>query len=137
MQDGELPISRAAVLCADWPFHFCSSAGLYQFLPPESREFEDLVKIISSFYLESTSRGTFSYCKARLIHNELLEKEVGLSQLVSERRKRLRGYVSRFTFSLAQFIEKRREMKQEGRTEQELTESYCFLFPDKSKVINS
>jgi len=25
-------------------------------------------------------------------------------------------------------------MKQEGRTEQELTESYCFLFPDKSKV---
>lgn len=33
-----------------------------------------------------------------------------------------------------QFIEKRREMKQEGRTEQELAESYCFLFPDKSKV---
>ncbi|XP_072222346.1 protein TASOR isoform X2 [Leuresthes tenuis] len=81
--------------------------GLYQFLPPESREFEDLVKIISSFYLEASSRGTFSYCKARLIHNELLEKE---------------------------FIEKRREMKQEGRTEQELTESYCFLFPDKSKL---
>lgn len=25
-------------------------------------------------------------------------------------------------------------MKQEGRTEQELAESYCFLFPDKSKV---
>lgn len=51
--------------------------GLYQFLPPDSREFEDLVKIISSFYLDSSSRGTFSYCKARLIHNELLEKEVG------------------------------------------------------------
>ncbi|XP_061591933.1 protein TASOR isoform X2 [Cololabis saira] len=81
--------------------------GLYQFLPPDSREFEDLVKIISSFYLDASSRGTFSYCKARLIHNELLEKE---------------------------FIEKRREMKQEGRTEQELTESYCFLFPDKSKL---
>ncbi|KAM6924531.1 protein TASOR [Xenentodon cancila] len=81
--------------------------GLYQFLPPDSREFEDLVKIISSFYLDSSSRGTFSYCKARLIHNELLEKE---------------------------FIEKRREMKQEGRTEQELAESYCFLFPDKSKL---
>ncbi|KAM9342667.1 protein TASOR isoform 2-T2 [Pholidichthys leucotaenia] len=81
--------------------------GLYQFLPPDSREFEDLVKIISSFYLDTSSRGTFSYCKARLIHNELLEKE---------------------------FIEKRREMKQEGRTEQELTESYCFLFPDKSKL---
>ncbi|XP_054465261.1 protein TASOR isoform X2 [Anoplopoma fimbria] len=81
--------------------------GLYQFLPPDSREFEDLVKIVSSFYLDATSRGTFSYCKARLIHNELLEKE---------------------------FIEKRREMKQEGRTEQELAESYCFLFPDKSKL---
>nr|XP_020485190.1 protein TASOR-like isoform X1 [Labrus bergylta] len=81
--------------------------GLYQFLPPDSREFDDLVKIVSSFYLDASSRGTFSYCKARLIHNELLEKE---------------------------FIEKRREMKQEGRTEQELTESYCFLYPDKSKL---
>lgn len=26
-------------------------------------------------------------------------------------------------------------MKQEGRNEQELTESYCFLYPDKSKVL--
>lgn len=51
-------------------------AGLYWFLPPDSREFEDLVKIVSSCYLDSSSRGTFSYCKARLIHNELLEKEV-------------------------------------------------------------
>ncbi|XP_034028531.1 protein TASOR isoform X2 [Thalassophryne amazonica] len=81
--------------------------GLYQILAPDSREFEDLVKLISSFYLDSSSRGMFSYCKARLIHNELLEKE---------------------------FIEKRREMKQEGRTDQELTESYCFLYPDKSKL---
>ncbi|KAE8293585.1 Protein TASOR [Larimichthys crocea] len=81
--------------------------GLYQFLPPDSREFKDLVKIVSSFYLDASSRGTFSYCKARLIHNELLEKE---------------------------FIEKRREMKQDGRTEQELNEMYCFLYPDKSKL---
>ncbi|KAM8830901.1 protein TASOR isoform 2-T2 [Synchiropus picturatus] len=81
--------------------------GLYQFLPPDSREFDDLVKIVSSFYLDSSSRGTFSYSKARLIYNELLEKE---------------------------FIEKRREMKQEGRTDQELAESYCFLYPDKSKL---
>lgn len=35
---------------------------------------------------------------------------------------------------VSQFIEKRREMKQEGRTEQELAESYCLLYPDKSKV---
>ncbi|XP_069383025.1 protein TASOR isoform X2 [Paralichthys olivaceus] len=81
--------------------------GLYNFLRPDSREFEDLVKILSSFYLDSSSRAAFSYSKARLIYNELLEKE---------------------------FIEKRREMKQEGRTEQELTESYCFLFPDKAKL---
>ncbi|XP_072305848.1 protein TASOR-like [Eucyclogobius newberryi] len=81
--------------------------GLYQFLPPDSREFDDLVKTISSFYLDSASRGTFTYCKARLIHNELLEKE---------------------------FVEKRREMKQEGRNEPELVESYCFLFPEKSKL---
>lgn len=58
--------------------YVCVCAGLYQFLPPDSREFEDLVKIISSFYLDPSSRGCFSYCKARLIHNELLEKEVGL-----------------------------------------------------------
>ncbi len=57
-------------------------AGLYQFLPPDSREFKDLVKTVSSFYLDSSSRGTFSYCKARLIHNELLEKEVGHGLLV-------------------------------------------------------
>ncbi|XP_068188803.1 protein TASOR [Antennarius striatus] len=81
--------------------------GLYHDLLPDSREFEDLLKIVSSCYLDSSSRGAFSYCKARLIHNELQEKE---------------------------FIEKRREMKQEGRTEQEVTESFCFLYPDKSKL---
>lgn len=37
-------------------------------------------------------------------------------------------------FPVCQFIEKRRELKQEGRTDPELVESYCFLFPDKSKV---
>lgn len=36
---------------------------------------------------------------------------------------------------ISQFIEKRRELKQEGRTEQELSESFCFLYPDKSKVL--
>lgn len=50
---------------------------MYQLLPPDSREFDDLVKLLSSFYLDVSSRGTFSYSKARLIHNELLEKEVG------------------------------------------------------------
>ena len=47
---------------------------------------------------------------------------------------RLLCLIFRLLFIVCQFIEKRREMKQEGRTEQELTESYCFLYPDKSKV---
>uniref|UniRef100_A0A8C1WKD6 Transcription activation suppressor b n=1 Tax=Cyprinus carpio TaxID=7962 RepID=A0A8C1WKD6_CYPCA len=65
------------------------------------------VKLLSTFYLDTNSRGTFTYTKASLIHNELLEKE---------------------------FIEKKRELKQNGRTEAELAESYAFLLPDKNKV---
>lgn len=30
-----------------------------------------------------------------------------------------------------QFVEKRKELKQDGRTEKELAESFCFLFSDK------
>lgn len=33
-----------------------------------------------------------------------------------------------------QFIEKKRELKQNGRTDAELEESYGFLLPDKDKV---
>lgn len=136
----------SALLClmayfnADMLFCFFL-AGLYNFLPPDSREFEDLVKTVSSCYLDSSSRGTFTYCKARLIRNELLEKEVGCQSYAFA----LFGFfvsgmlflvVSHLVWNLfiCQFIEKRREMKQEGRTEQELSESFCFLFPDKSKV---
>ncbi|XP_065142092.1 protein TASOR [Paramisgurnus dabryanus] len=81
--------------------------GLLQHLSPDSREFEDVVKVLSTFYLDASSRGTFTYTKASLIHNELLEKE---------------------------FIEKKRELKQNGRVEAELTESYAFLLPEKNKV---
>uniref|UniRef100_W5L8S8 Transcription activation suppressor b n=1 Tax=Astyanax mexicanus TaxID=7994 RepID=W5L8S8_ASTMX len=81
--------------------------GLLQMLPPDSREFEELVKVLSSFYLDAPSRGAFTYTKACLIHNELLEKE---------------------------FVEKKRELKQAGRTEAELTESYAFLLPDTNKT---
>ncbi|XP_042568916.1 protein TASOR-like isoform X1 [Cyprinus carpio] len=80
---------------------------LLQQLSPDSREFEEVVKLLSTFYLDTNSRGTFTYTKASLIHNELLEKE---------------------------FIEKKRELKQNGRTEAELAESYAFLLPDKNKV---
>ncbi|KAJ8372016.1 hypothetical protein AAFF_G00295280 [Aldrovandia affinis] len=80
--------------------------ALFQNLPPESREFEDVVKILLSSYLESSSAGTFSYAKARLVHNELLEKD---------------------------FCEKRRELKQKGRSDSELLESYSFLLTHSSK----
>ncbi|KAG5835885.1 hypothetical protein ANANG_G00248740 [Anguilla anguilla] len=81
--------------------------ALFQYLSQGSREFEDVVKILSSCYRDASSAGTFSYTKARLVHSELLEKD---------------------------FIEKKREMKQDGRTDKELVESYCFLLPDASKL---
>lgn len=92
------------------------------------------MKIVSSCYLDSSSRGTFTYCKARLIRNELLEKEVGSSEFCCLCCRAPDCCVSLAVELLSQFIEKRREMKQEGRTEQELSESFCFLYPDKSKV---
>lgn len=92
------------------------------------------MKIVSSCYLDSSSRGTFTYCKARLIRNELLEKEVGSSEFCCLCCRAPDCCVSLAVELLYQFIEKRREMKQEGRTEQELAESFCFLYPDKSKV---
>lgn len=36
-----------------------------------------------------------------------------------------------------QFVEKRREMKADGRTDKELDESYCFLLTDAVKVISN
>ncbi|XP_066527502.1 protein TASOR [Hoplias malabaricus] len=81
--------------------------GLLQMLSPDSREFEDIVKLLTSCYLDASSRGAFTYTKACLIHNELLEKE---------------------------FIEKKRELKQNGRTEAELVDSYAFLMPDTNKT---
>ncbi|XP_053338676.1 protein TASOR [Clarias gariepinus] len=81
--------------------------GLLQHLGPESRELEELFKLLSSSYLDTSSRGAFTYTKAFLIHNELLEKE---------------------------YIEKKRELKQAGRTDAELTDSYAFLLPDAKKT---
>ncbi|XP_041080285.1 protein TASOR isoform X2 [Polyodon spathula] len=81
--------------------------ALFQFMSLDSREFKEILKIMSSSYLDSSSGSTFSYKKASLIHSELLEKE---------------------------FIEKRRELKQDGRTEKELVESYAFLLADPTKL---
>uniref|UniRef100_A0A452HFE1 Uncharacterized protein n=1 Tax=Gopherus agassizii TaxID=38772 RepID=A0A452HFE1_9SAUR len=50
--------------------------ALFQPVAMGSREFEDVVKILHSSYLESGSMANFNYKRASLIHSELLEKEV-------------------------------------------------------------
>ncbi|KPP75736.1 protein FAM208A-like [Scleropages formosus] len=65
------------------------------------------MKILSTSYLQSSSAGAFVYTKAQLVQNELLEKD---------------------------FAEKRREMKQNGRTDSELLESYGFLLLESYKL---
>ncbi|XP_066526927.1 protein TASOR isoform X2 [Hoplias malabaricus] len=81
--------------------------ALIQLLSSDSREFSDILKIITSSYKDPASVGSFVYSKPRLVHSEPLEKE---------------------------FMEKRKELKQDGRTEKELTESFCFLLCDAHKV---
>ncbi|KAM9134770.1 protein TASOR isoform 4-T4 [Pangshura tecta] len=83
--------------------------ALFQPVAMGSREFEDVVKILHSSYLESGSIANFNYKRASLIHSELLEKE---------------------------FTEKRRELKCDGRLEKELIESYAFLMVDRPQVQN-
>ncbi|XP_029286862.1 protein TASOR isoform X3 [Cottoperca gobio] len=74
--------------------------ALFQYVSIESREYDDMMTILTSNYIDTGSAGCFTYCKPRLVHSELLEKE---------------------------FVEKRKEMKADGRTDKELEESYCFL----------
>ncbi|KAM4882652.1 protein TASOR isoform 3-T3 [Thomomys bottae] len=81
--------------------------ALFQPLTPGSREFEDVLNILHSSYLEQTSVTNFNYKRACLIHNELLEKE---------------------------FAEKRKELKVDGRLDKELSESYAFLMVDRYQV---
>uniref|UniRef100_A0A8C8VHA0 Transcription activation suppressor n=1 Tax=Pelusios castaneus TaxID=367368 RepID=A0A8C8VHA0_9SAUR len=83
--------------------------ALFQPVAMGSREFEDVVKILHSSYLESGSVANFNYKRASLVHSELLEKE---------------------------FTEKRRELKCDGRLEKELVESYAFLMVDRPQVQN-
>lgn len=42
----------------------------------ESREYDDLMSVMTSSYLDACSTACFTYSKPRLINNELLEKEV-------------------------------------------------------------
>ncbi|NXF02137.1 TASOR protein, partial [Smithornis capensis] len=81
--------------------------ALFQPLVPGSREFEDIVKILHSSYLDQSSVPNFNYRRASLVHSELLEKE---------------------------FTEKRRELKFDGCLEKELSESYAFLMVDRCQI---
>ncbi|XP_060925088.1 uncharacterized protein tasora isoform X2 [Limanda limanda] len=66
-----------------------------------------MVNILTSSYFDTGSAGCFTYCKPRLVYSELPEKE---------------------------FVEKRREMKMDGRMDTELEESYGFMLVEASKV---
>ncbi|XP_053845378.1 protein TASOR isoform X1 [Vidua macroura] len=81
--------------------------ALFQPVLPGSREFEDIIKILHSCYLDQSSVSNFKYKRASLVHSELLEKE---------------------------FTEKRRELKFDGRLEKELSESYAFLMVDRCQI---
>ncbi|XP_035485932.2 protein TASOR isoform X2 [Scophthalmus maximus] len=81
--------------------------ALFQYVSTESREFEDMVTSLTSSYFDAGSAGCFTYSKPRQVHSELQEKE---------------------------FVEKRREMKVDGRADKELEESYCFLLADADKL---
>ncbi|KAI3369721.1 hypothetical protein L3Q82_024567 [Scortum barcoo] len=81
--------------------------ALFLHVSVESREYEDMMTILTSSYIDTASAGCFTYSKPRLVQSELLEKE---------------------------FVEKRREMKADGRTDKELEESYCFLLADTVKL---
>ncbi|XP_076850394.1 protein TASOR isoform X2 [Brachyhypopomus gauderio] len=81
--------------------------ALFQYLSSDSREYAEILKIITSSYKDPSSTGSFVYSKPRLVHSDPLEKD---------------------------FVEKRKELKLEGRTDKELTESFCFLPCDSHNV---
>ncbi|KAI9526621.1 hypothetical protein NQZ68_038001 [Dissostichus eleginoides] len=83
------------------------SVSLFQDVSTESREYEDMMTTLTSSYIDTGSAGCFTYCKPRLVHSELLERE---------------------------FVEKRKEMKADGRTDKELEESYCFMLAENTKL---
>ncbi|XP_056130188.1 uncharacterized protein LOC130107556 isoform X2 [Lampris incognitus] len=81
--------------------------ALFQYVSTESREYEDMLNILTSSYIDTGSTSCFTYSKPQLVYSEVQEKE---------------------------FVEKRREMKVEGRTDKELEECYYFLSADSVKL---
>lgn len=59
-------------------FYFFSFVALFQPVPPESREFEEIINILHGSYLDPSSVSNFKYKRASLVHSELLEKEVSM-----------------------------------------------------------
>lgn len=51
-------------------------SALFQFVSTESREYEDMKTALTSSYIDANSAGCFTYSNPRLVHSELLEKEV-------------------------------------------------------------
>ncbi|XP_040603716.1 protein TASOR isoform X2 [Mesocricetus auratus] len=102
-EEPERPVRRSFQI----PRKSREKKALFQPLTPGSREFEDVLNILHSSYLEPSSVTNFNYRRACLIHNEILEKE---------------------------FTEKRRELKFDGRLDKELSESYAFLMVDRYQV---
>ncbi|XP_021518089.1 protein TASOR isoform X2 [Meriones unguiculatus] len=102
-EEPERPVRRSFQI----PRKSREKKALFQPLTPGSREFEDVLNILHSSYLEPSSVTNFKYRRACLIRNELLEKE---------------------------FTEKRRELKFDGRLDKELSESYAFLMVDRYQV---
>ncbi|XP_066102220.1 protein TASOR isoform X4 [Saccopteryx bilineata] len=102
-EEPERPVRRSFQI----PRKSREKKALFQPLTPGSREFEDVLNILHSSYLEPTSVTNFNYKRACLVHNELLEKE---------------------------FTEKRRELKFDCRLDKELSESYAFLMVDRYQV---
>uniref|UniRef100_A0ABM0MEY0 Uncharacterized protein LOC102806952 n=1 Tax=Saccoglossus kowalevskii TaxID=10224 RepID=A0ABM0MEY0_SACKO len=77
---------------------------LLQSLSLDSREYaRDILPMVSQHYRERSSKSTFTYQSAYLVHNADLNRE---------------------------FQEKRKEMKSEGRTDKELNEHYAFFCVD-------
>jgi len=54
----------------------CFLSALFQYVSIESREYEDMMSVLNSSYIDTGSAGCFTYCKPRLVHSEPLEKEV-------------------------------------------------------------
>lgn len=55
-------------------------SALFQLVSMESREYEDMKSILTSSYIDQNSAGCFTYSRPRLVHSELLEKEVRREQ---------------------------------------------------------